>query len=272
MRTSLTFLAAATLLLWNSCAKDLSCYRDMIVGTWVEQTFDGQIPETNQRGVHIFNYSGQHTIKQMVLPQNGVKVIGNFEMQYLITCKIITSSGLFSREGIDAVLYTDFEVLHFTDSTLRIRVVEEIFNGQVVTPAVTEITYKKVSAENPNKQTIQQLWELTGCSEPDVPPFQIKFGADGTYALYLFAGDEASEEGAMWIEKGDEEGLYGVYDSFLMTQFFNNPIFGASDQSDVACWELLFAEEDTEMTWQAVAYRGSERITRNFTFTLVTEE
>jgi|GEM_PF-1366636 len=301
MRTPLLFGAAAFLLL-NACSKELSCYRDMIVGTWVEQTFDGQAPATHLRSVHFFERSdsyaiGRHSVKRMVTENDQNRTIGNLEFQYLITCKIITDSGSYMEEEIEVYTYTDYEVLRFTDTTLRVRVVEALANGQVLTPAVNEITYKKVSAENANAKTIQNLWELASCSVPDVPSFRIRFLANGSYAFYLKTdqtqkeeGEEGAETGAgeetdegedggeetgnveVWVEKSDETGKYEVYDSFIMTQFFNNPVFGTPEKRDVACWELMFAQEEKEMVWRALEVRGDERIERSFSFILVEEE
>ncbi|MDR2586389.1 MAG: hypothetical protein LBC84_09295, partial [Prevotellaceae bacterium] len=74
MRFSLT-IGIAGILLWSACSKDLSCYRDMIIGTWVEQAFDGQTLEANDRSVHIFDALNQHTIKRTATDKDNLRSI-----------------------------------------------------------------------------------------------------------------------------------------------------------------------------------------------------
>jgi len=224
----------------------------MIIGTWVEQTFDGQVPETKLRGVHVFSrpsgpYSGRRSIRCLVEEADGNTKIDNFDLDFDISCKTITTTGTFKGRLIS----TSEEVMRFTDSVLRVKVIE----GE-------EITYKKVSANNANAKTIQILWEMVGSSDPSIPPFQIRFETDGSY-LFMFKNEEQE-----WEVKSDEAGKYFVFDAFLMTSFFDNPIFGAVDKNDVACWDLLFTQKEEElvMSWIAVVVENGQRKEKSFLF------
>ena len=288
MRYFLSFCTVIALVLLSACMKDISCYRDMIIGTWVEQTFDGQEPETNLRSVHTFDRSNAHTIKRVTSDN---QAIASFNLAYLVTCKMIETMGVFSDGVVDTKLYRSEEVLRFTDSTLRIRVVEESVNEAITTPIAQEITFKKVSKTNQNATTIQQLWEMTQSSDPTVPPFRIKFNKDGAYTLFLKSDNESEEEEGgedqeIWIAKSDENGTYGVYDSFLMTSFFNNSLFGADQKNGVACWNLSITSTTTEeeidgkkvenveyaMSWNAVVFANGQRKEKSFAFMAIPEK
>jgi len=268
MRYFASFCAVATCLLIHACIDDLSCYRDMIIGTWVEQTHDGQVPETNLRAVHVYDrpsgpYSGRRAIQCMVEVGDGDRKIEKFDLDFDINCKIITTTGML----IGGLFFRDEEVMRFTDSTLRVKVITELVNGHSVDP-VKEITYKKMSANNPNAKTIQDTWEVVERSDPSMPPFQIKFLANDSY-LFFFKNEDNQ-----WEEKSDEAGKYFVFDAFLMTSFFNNSIFGAVDKNDVACWDMLFThrekegdkEEELVMSWSAVVVENGQRKEKSFLF------
>jgi len=190
----------------------------------------------------------------------GNRKIDNFDLDFDISCKVITTTGMFQGRPF----HRDEEVIRFTDSLLRVKVIGESDHGNSVFP-VKEITYKKVSANNANAQTIQDLWEMIESSDPSIPPFQIRFQAGGTYLF--FQRNEEQE----WESKSDEEGKYFVFDAFIMTSFFNNPIFGVADKNDVACWDLLFTQEEEElvMKWSAVVIENGQRREKSFLFTPV---
>ena len=298
MRYFLSFCTAIAFTLLNACMKDISCYRDMIIGTWIEQTFDGQEPESNLRSVHVFDRSNTRVVTHMTSDQ---QAIGSINLAYLITCKVIETMGAFSDGGVETMLYRHEEVLRFTDSTLRVRVVEEVLNGFVITPIAQEVTLKKVSKANENATTIQKLWEMSQSSDPTVPPFRIKFDKEGAYSLFLKSekgpeekeGDGDGEDNGdggegqeIWIVKSDENGKYGVYDSFLMTSFFNNPFWGVLGRNRVACWDLKITSTTTEeekdgkkvekveyaMSWNAVVLLNGQRTEKSFTFIAIPEK
>ena len=267
MRHPTSLCIVATCLLLSACINDYSCYRDMVIGTWVEQTYDGQVPETRLRGIHVFSrpstYNNVRSIQRMMVEDR---------LGFDISCKMISTFG--SMQGVS--YYLEEEILRFTDTTLRVKVVQEIVGGAIAVPVAKEIVYKKVSAANPNAKTIQNLWEVVQCSDPSVPPFQIKFDANGSYSFFL------KDEQDQWVEKGDESGKYNVYDSFIATSFFNNPIFGVAETNDVACWDILFTQEEekgekgeegkkkkVEMSWRAVVVENGARREKSFLFTSV---
>ncbi|MDR2586255.1 MAG: hypothetical protein LBC84_08590, partial [Prevotellaceae bacterium] len=184
--------------------------------------------------------------------------------QYLINCKIISTSGVITERGEAVLIFQGLEVLRFTDSLLHVKVVEELRNGNEVPPTVNEITFKKVHPKDTTAKALQNLWTLTHSSDPLTPPFQIKFLADGSYQLLL--ADNPDEA---------EEGTYEVFGSFLMIEFEQSSIFGNSNKQDVACWDILFArekEKETTMTWRAMVERGGERFMHSLDFTLVVQK
>jgi len=238
----------------------------MIIGTWVEQTFDSQTPETNLRTVHTFNHLEQRAIKCMGQGDDGSRIISDIGFQYTVTCKIISSEGYYSEGGVTKHLYREEQVLRFNDTTLRVKVILEIVNGNTIEPLVNEITYKKVSPANIHAKTIQNTWEMFQSSDTAITPFQITFQDDGTYII-LFKNDEE-----VWEEKSDEAGMYYVFDTFLMTSFFNNPLFGTPEQKDVACWDISFSGEGEEMQWNAVVSENGMRIEKRFAFIVAKAE
>ena len=182
MRITPRLCSLAALFLLGSCAKDLSCYRDMIVGYWVEQNFDGQVPVTSLRGVYRFDRAAIYPDVRIIrIADNGEgSGIDSVQCQYDVYCKTLTIDQFDLTREV-------FEILKFTDSILRLRSVER------------EITYKKVSRENVNAERIRGLWEMNRSSDPFVLPFCIRFDANGHYQL------------------NDEEGTYFIFDTFLMT-------------------------------------------------------
>jgi len=271
MRTIRYTCALAALLLWSGCSKDLSCYRDMIIGTWVEQTFDGQVVETKLRSVHLFDRMGQHTVTRRADDGDNNWVIADINTAYSVSCKIIATSGLFEEGEQMYSFFREEEVLRFTDTTLKVKVLEEVVGGSVVELIQREVLYTKVSKANLHATAIQNLWEMTQSSDSGVAPFRIRFNEDGTYILFL-----NTEEG--WTEKTDEEGMYRVFDSFLITSFFNNPLFGVRDRGDVACWEITIEEEDAQksmgeggsvvMRWQAMVNVDGQLKEKRFLFVI----
>ena len=246
MRHFLSLCTLTTFLILNACMKDISCYRDMILGTWVEQTYDGQKPITNDRGIFTFDGKTANCHIQRTKTETNV--------HYNVYCKTLTYEWRYTQE-----------ILKFTDTLLRLRVNELVIGDNTVIPAAKEIVYKKVSAENTNANTIKHLWEMTQSSDPAVPPFRIKFDTDDSFLLFL------KNEEDEWEEKSDQGGKYGVYDTFLTT-------------STMGCWDLFFtfAEEGgkeegkkeekekgkvvEQMRWSAIL---SDHTTKSFVFSVV---
>ncbi|MCL2738074.1 MAG: hypothetical protein FWE30_01345 [Bacteroidales bacterium] len=234
MRIAPYLCLPVALLLLGSCAKDLSCYRDMIIGSWVEQSFDGQIPATNLRGVYTFDRNETVQILRSPYQDNGDGAIDPVTLAYDVYCKSLSIYGNAAR--------VEYEILTFTDSTLRLRLEHQI------------IAYKKVSAENANVKHIQNLWEMTHGSDPSVSPFRILFEADGTYRFF----ERDNED---WEEKTDEAGTYMVFDTFLIT-------------SGLSCWDIGFSgeEEYSSMNWQALVDEDGQTVPKTFVFTLPEKE
>jgi len=250
MRHILSF-ALSTFLLLNGCTKDISCYRDMIIGSWVEQTYDGQIPETNVRGVHTFVRPDSRVVRRLYCEGADHWKINNTEFNYLITCKIISSAGVVTAGGKGVYLYREEEVMRFTDSILRVKVIQEFIDNNPTTPSIQETTYKKVSSANNNAKTIQKLWEMTERSDSTMPVFQILFQANGSYTVFLKNEEEE------WEEQDDKAGKYEVYDAFLMT-------------TSLHCWDILFAEKGERMEWYGVVSENGLRKEKSLSFKAVT--
>ncbi|MCL1973525.1 MAG: hypothetical protein FWG54_01750 [Bacteroidetes bacterium] len=218
----------------GSCARDLSCYRDMIVGYWVEQSFDGQDPVTNLRGVYRFERAAIYpdvSIIRIVDKGDEGSGIDSVQCQYDVYCKTLTiDPALMTREV--------FEILKFSDSTLRLRTAER------------EITYKKVSRENVNAERIRGLWQMSSSSDPSLLPLRIRFEAGG-HCLF-----------------NDKEGTYLIFDTFLMTS-------GAScwevNFSKTATEEEKKEDVYTTMNWKSIVEENGRTITKTLTFTLVDE-
>ena len=283
MKSSLRMGVATALLLLSNCAKDLSCYRDMIIGVWVEQTFDGQPVETNLQNVHIFDRSNSRTIRYIADFDGDSRNIVEASFVYFVDCKIITTIGPYSANNVIVTIDREEEVKRFNDTILRVKVVEDRGSNNTFLPDVQEIVYKKTNSKNLNAKAIQNLWEMTHSSDPTVPPFQIRFNSDETYAIFFekeSEGEEDEEEGR-WEEKVDERGRYTVYDFFLTITFVNNPIFGLPEKNDVACWEIEITEVEGEkdkekdtakemtMRWSAVRNINGQLVEKSFLFTSV---
>lgn len=266
MRNSLLFCAVVAIMLLSGCMKDISCYRDMIIGSWVEQTFDGQEIETNLRSVHIFNRSAQRTIACVNELGDNHRTMANIDLSFVVSCSVISTMGIYFSGVQEYGFFREEKVLRFTDTTLKVSVLEEAYNGTASALVGREILYKKVSSSNVYATTIQNVWEMIQSSDLSVQPFQIRFHANGNYSLFLKEENE-------WEEKVEEEGKYVVYDSFLTTSFSNNPIFGTPDKRDVACWNILFTEEEDTITmsWQAFIYVDGKQVEKRFLFTSVAE-
>ena len=250
MRHLLFFCTVGTFLLLNACIEDISCYRDMIIGKWVEQTFDGQEPATHLRGVLIFDGKEQNCKASRVQSQtDGSNAILETVMNYVVYCKTLT------------LKESELEIIRFRDSVLHLKVSELVIGDHIVIPNIKEVTYKKVSSENTNAKTIQNLWEMTECNDPTMRlrPFRIRFDASGSYSLF-FLNDNSE-----WEEKSDETGKYSVYDSFLMTSGTSN-------------WDIYFTFVDKEgtdgkekkkevekMNWSAIGHSSQT----SFTFAVV---
>ncbi|MCL2501704.1 MAG: hypothetical protein FWE99_01070 [Bacteroidales bacterium] len=222
---------SAAMLLLGSCAKDLSCYRDMIIGSWVEQSFDEQFVMTNLRDVYIFDRKNLVQILRIPEQDGRNRTIDTTAVHYEVYCKILSLFDFSAQQ--------DYEVITFTDSTLRIRMTNNT------------IAYKKASSENANAKRIQNLWEMTHSSDPLVTPFRILFETNNTYRLFEYDNGD-------WEEKPDKAGAYAVFDTFLMT-------------SGASCWDISFggeeAEQYTSMNWQAVVSENGHAIQKTFDFT-----
>ena len=278
--------------------KDISCYRDMIIGTWVEQFIDGQSLETNFRRVHTFDRSDQRIIMHTNDLNNGDRELVLVNLTYIVNCEMISTHGIYYEENHTHLFAREEKVLRFTDSTLRVRIIEEGVNGSLMVPSESEVIYKKVSKENHNASTIQNMWELSLSSDPNIEPFRISFQADGSYLFYLKVkkGNEGSEDDTKGVnDEGDggldeneerweimeDEGRYVVFDSFLITSFFDNPILGATTKKGVAYWDISFVykEKDDEtgnrinkaisLTWSAVENIEGQLFEKYFLFTVV---
>jgi len=250
MRYFLSFCTVTAFLLLNACSKDISCYRDMIIGSWVEQTFDGQIPETNVRGVHTFIRPDSRVVRRLSKEGADHWKIENIEFHYLITCKIISSGGVVTEGGKGVYLYREEEVMRFTDSILRVKVIQELIDNNPSTPSIQETTYKKVSSANNNAKTIQKLWEMTESSDSTMPALQILFKTDGSYTIFVKNDKEE------WEEQSNKAGKYEVYDAFLMTTSFH-------------CWDILFDEKGEQMEWNGVVSENGQRSEKRLSFKAV---
>jgi len=249
MRYFISCCTFITFLLLNACTKDISCYRDMIIGSWVEQTFDGQKPETNLRGVHTFVRPDSRVVRRLYSDDADHWKIENIEFNYLISCKIISSGGIVTAGGKGVYLYREEEVMRFSDSILRIKVIQELIDNNPTTPSIQEITYKKVSSANNNAKTIQKLWEMTESGDSTIPAFRIQFQSDGSYTFFMKNKEE-------WEEQGEKAGKYDVFDAFLMT-------------TSLHCWDILFAEKGERMEWNGVVLENGQRSEKRLSFKAV---
>ena len=259
--------------------KDISCYRDMIIGTWIEQTMDGQKIETNHKSVHVFSVLDKKTTIHLVDDGYNTRTISFSDFGYIVNCYLITSSGVYYEGDQMATHFREEKIVRFNDSLLKVNVLEESGGASLMGLLNREIEYKKVSKANKNAISIQCLWEMTQSNNPSIVPFRIKFQADGSYLFYTQAikSEEVIDE---W-ELFEDEGKYVVYDSFLITSFFDNPTFGLPQKNDVACWDIsfIFKEDDdgkgnmvsllTSMIWSAFENSDGQLVEKYFLFSLI---
>ena len=255
------------LLCCTSCAKDLSCYRDLIIGTWIEQSVDGVPRSSNFRNVLIVNQTFNRTSLLYSYDLDGSWSITTETSDYDISCRDLS---LFQRGSLSE----KYEIPRLNDSLLYLQ--PRSVNNDGLEVMVGEIIYKKVDPESPNTKYIQQLWQAE--ADETRPAFQILFNSNGTYNLYLEKAPEPEDsedsEGPslresptiVWEEKTDENGKYKVYGPLLQLSFFNNSIWGVPELASVAQWDLRFVVtqvEDqihaVEMYWESIVYNDQER-------------
>jgi hypothetical protein len=253
------------LLCCTSCAKDLSCYRDLIIGTWIEQSIDGMPRSGNNRNILTVGQEFNRTFLLYSYGLDGSWSIHSESAEYDISCRDLT----LIQQGF---LWEKYEIPRLNDSLLYLQ--PRSVNNDGLEVMVGEIIYKKVREDDPNAKYIQQLWQAQ--AHETLPAFRVQFNSNGTYSLYLekVLGPEPEEpedtEGpslrktpsVVWEEKTDENGKYKVYGPLLQLTFFNNSLWGVPELESAAQWDLRFVvtqEEGSEtqvveMFWESYVY------------------
>ena len=258
MKTRRFALGLLGLLCCLSCGKDLSCYRDQILGTWVSYAVDGN--PLSSEGKYIFSFDQDHHYSYVDWEDYdaGDHYITTITSSYDITCKTLTI--LDEIHGL-----AKYEIFRLNDNLLHLRPQS---TGNPAALMVRELIYKKVDPESPNTKYIQQLWQAE--AHDALPAFQIRFNANGSYTLYFEKQpDDPEPVPIIWEEKTDEDGKYTVYDHLLQLTFLNNPLWGNPQQKGVVQWDLRFStvqEEGktlvTEMYWETYVYNDGPPASR----------
>ena len=243
----------------TSCAKDLSCYRDLIIGTWIEQSIDGNIPSSESRDILIVKQEFNRTF--LLYDEDGNRDFSSVSADYDISCRDLT---LFQQ----GVITGQYEIPRLNDSMLYLH--PRSVNTNYETVMVGEFIYKKVREDDPNAGYIKQLWQAE--ADENHPAFRIQFHTNGSYQIYFEKNTEPEPEDPegpltpqaplmSWEEKADEDGKYTVYGPLLQLSFFNNNLWGTAERKGATQWDLRFSvtKEDnktlvTEMYWETYVY------------------
>ncbi len=237
-RRTLLFSLFISAVLFGGCTKDDEPnYAELLIGTWVNTSVNGQAVLTNETFVMELkpNHKELYAIG-FQLDENNKRWEENINYTYSIVGDALIING---TDVQDNTIQIEFYIQSLTNETMTLTVPKFSING-TMSPNNNTYTFKKVT--NDYSTAFTGIWygHCTTEGNADSLYHYWEYADDGSFSYYYQDGNNN------WIKKTDNGGRYFLYGNLMASNYSNDLLSGGGGQV-FECWN--FTIDEHKMVW-----------------------